>query len=345
MAKKNGSNQPMENLKHKLHFIDFIPEGLLSCHPEELTEILPGPTLISLPGKLKQPLFIATLLHGNETTGFRALQQYLQQPLARNTFIFIGNVRAASCNLRHLNEQLDFNRIWDNSGNTLYHEMAQSLLRFLADQDLFVAIDIHNNSGKNPHYACVNKLEPEFLQLASLFKRKIVYFTRPKEVLSIALMPFCPTIVLECGQSDHDGGIASVLDFFKRLDRIKHFKITPNLINTPVYQTIVKVVVPENKSLSFNSHILDVNFRFVEHIENFNFEKLPINTLLGWRKNSNDKLLVFDDSDREVGDLFFDYSNNEIRLKKEVIPSMFTKDVLNIQLDCLGYFMKEMIVA
>ena len=43
----------------------------------------------------------------------------------------------------------------------------------------YASIDIHNNTGNNPHYACVTSLNDRDLHLARLFSRTIVYFKKP----------------------------------------------------------------------------------------------------------------------------------------------------------------------
>lgn len=56
-----------------------IPAGLLEAGPEALADLLGGPSLVHLPGRREQPLFASVLLHGNETTGFLALQELLRK--------------------------------------------------------------------------------------------------------------------------------------------------------------------------------------------------------------------------------------------------------------------------
>lgn len=58
--------------------LDKIPEGLLDARPNELVELLGGPTLIHLQGQIESPLFVVVLQHGNEVTGFKAVQQILK---------------------------------------------------------------------------------------------------------------------------------------------------------------------------------------------------------------------------------------------------------------------------
>ena len=39
---------------------------------------------------------------------------------------------------------------------------------------VFASIDVHNNTGLNPHYACVNVIDNRFLHLAAMFGRTVV---------------------------------------------------------------------------------------------------------------------------------------------------------------------------
>ena len=101
-----------------LNILNKVPEGLLDCEARELYTILPGPTLMHLPGKREQPLFVSVLLHGNEDTGWLAirdlLKTYQDRELPRSLSIFIGNVRAARFMERYTDGQPDYNRIWED---------------------------------------------------------------------------------------------------------------------------------------------------------------------------------------------------------------------------------------
>jgi|GEM_PF-4806447 len=56
-----------------------IPDGLLEATPYELEALLSEPTLIHLSGVHNETLFISVLLHGNEPTGFLAVQALLRK--------------------------------------------------------------------------------------------------------------------------------------------------------------------------------------------------------------------------------------------------------------------------
>jgi succinylglutamate desuccinylase len=91
--------------------LDHIPAGFLEASAGGVHQVLPGPTLIHLPGRKPDPLFVSVLLHGNEYTGLKAIQnvlgRYTTSELPRALSIFVGNVKAAAVGLRRLDGQLD----------------------------------------------------------------------------------------------------------------------------------------------------------------------------------------------------------------------------------------------
>src|SRR5204862_4360672 len=117
-----------------LTILNDIPHGLLTARASDLAGLLGGPTLIHLPGRRPQPLFVSILLHGNEDVGLKAIQQLLiahaAHELRRAVSIYIGNVLAAQRGVRRLEGQPDFNRVWpgaDNDG-TPEHEMMRRIV-------------------------------------------------------------------------------------------------------------------------------------------------------------------------------------------------------------------------
>ena len=330
-----------------LHITDEIPNGLLELPPDELHQILPGPTLLRIPGEQDPPFFICTLLHGDEPTGFLAVQQLLnrytqdQRRLPRSVWLFLGNIAAARENVRHLPDQPDFNRIW--KGGTLpEHLMVDQLLAILKSNKLFAGVDIHNTSGKNPHYACVNELGGAFINLGKLFSPMIVYFTRPDEVISRALADFCPAITVESGLARDPFGVDHVLDFLEQclaMDTISTKINNPS--NSRVYHSIARIEVPENCRIGFGENSKNTDFNFIENLESMNFVEQAENTLVGWRHNPDLKLKVVDEHGEDVSEGFISYENGEIRLIRSVVPSMFTTFAPNILSDCLGYLMQR----
>ena len=58
--------------------LDHVPDGLLERPASALYQQLEGPTLIHLEGRIKRPLFVTVLQHGNEITGWEAVRRILK---------------------------------------------------------------------------------------------------------------------------------------------------------------------------------------------------------------------------------------------------------------------------
>ncbi len=324
---------------------DALPAGFLEAKPEELHRLLERPSLIHLEGEKTQPLFVCTLLHGNETTGFYAIQKllryYKDRTLPRALSIFIGNVKAAEVGLRRLDEQVDYNRIWPG---THQHYLAEAHLMQQVTDEMrqrrpVASIDVHNNTGKNPHYACINKLQQDFVNLAGMFSDTLVYFTTPKGVQSSAFAEFCPSVTLECGLSGEADGIDHALNYIQTVMN------TPELCRPiedylSLYHTVARVKIPEGYSFGFED---DATINLLPEIEDYNFRELTEGTQLATMEpGSSAYLQAFDDDEREVGRDFFEYHENRIVLKKPVMPAMLTMDTRVIRQDCLCYLMERL---
>src|SRR5690606_26794699 len=99
------------------------------------------------------------------------LRKFGRIELPRALSLFIANPEAARDQVRCLPGQPDFNRSWPGTVAEPCDttRMMQSVVDIMRERQLFASIDIHNNTGLNPHYACVCALDTSHLQLASLF--------------------------------------------------------------------------------------------------------------------------------------------------------------------------------
>ncbi len=331
----------------KLSIYNAIPEHLADIPVKEIDSVLPGPSLIHIKGAVTPPIFISVLLHGNEVTGFLALQHLIKEldlasrPSPREIILFIGNIAAAKKGLRRLENEPDYNRIWN--GDLLpEHRLAKTVLERLSKQPLYAAIDIHNNTGKNPHYACINRTDSRFINLARWFSKTIVYFTEPHEVISMALSHLCPSVTLECGFSGDAGGISHVCNYL-----LHCLTMPPDELFSPpankhndIYHTIAKITVPEDSHLGFGDCRQRVDMCFREDLEELNFRQIPTGTKLGVSGKNDFRLRVVDNDNREITDEYFRLEENDIVTRKQMIPSMFTKNETIVHQDCFGYIME-----
>lgn len=323
-----------------------IPEGFLILKPEEFHQIFNKPFIIHLEGEIKEPIFFSTLLHGNETTGVFALQNFLQQAngLKRSIIIFVGNIPAAAKNQRHLNNQPDYNRIWA-SGNSAEHQMARSIFNYAQENKIIASIDIHNNTGRNPFYACINKLEKPFINLASLFGPKTIYFTEPHEVQSNCFSNICPSLTIECGLPGEKAGIDFVTNFIDKLINASTEDdfLTKQHGHTEFYHSIARIKIPENIYHNYQNQLSQqCTLSFTDDFDLQNFVEIPIGSKFGIYSDEDSRLVVIDSKDQVVTSRYFKFEKGMIVTKTPIIPSMFTKDIRIAKEDCLGYIMQKL---
>lgn len=331
-----------------LHEIYEIPVGLLEIEDaRDLHTIMPHPMLMHLEGEKKAPLFVTVLLHGNEDTGLLAIRQilrkYQERPLPRSLSVFFGNVYAAKAGLRRLEGQPDYNRVWPGGDEPQSSEtdLITEITGIMADKRPFASIDIHNNTGKNPHYGCINRLTPDFLYLASLFGRTVVYFETPKGVQSLAMAEHCPSITIECGKPGVASGTEHAAEFVDTLLHLEGFSehhIRKRDVDP--YHTAARVTIPGNVTFSFNDDLAQLQLPAA--LQNDNFSELPAGTPFARVKpGSGARFEVFDDNERECFDDYFVVEADEIRLKKPMMPSMITLDERIVRQDCFCYLMEK----
>ena len=323
------------------------PDELLTIAAEALHTLIPEPTLFHLPGKRQDPLFISVLLHGNETTGFLALQKllikYHNQELPRALSFFLGNTEAARLGLRRIDNQPDYNRIWPGSELTDSKEskIAAQIIESMKARNVFASIDVHNNTGLNPHYACVTKLDNQFLQLANLFGRLVVYFTRPKGVQCDAFASLCPAVTLECGKPGQKHGVDHAFEYLDsclHLSQLSDQPIPAQEID--IYHTVAQVNINKEISFSFDSEQADLLLD--KELERMNFTEIPSGTQLGQIFNHTSMPInAKDESGNIVTEKFFSVVDNSLRTNKSTMPSMLTLDERVIKQDCFCYLMER----
>ncbi len=327
--------------------LEKLPNGLLEAAPTKLINILQGPSLIHLPGKNPEPLFIAVLQHGNETTGFLAVQKilkkYQNEQLPRSLSIFIGNIFAAEKSARRLEDQVDYNRVWPGHqyGECAETKMMQQVYDIMKARKPFASIDIHNNTGSNPHYACINRVSSETLALANQFSHTIVYFTRPLGVQSKAFTEICPSVTVECGKVGQSFGVPHAVEFIDsclQLEELENDENDPAKNN--IYSTVAIVRLSKDISFSFIDQASDILLD--PSLDDYNFRELAPGTLLGsYKQDAFRGIEVWNNEGNNVAEEYFDFEKNEIRIAKSVMPSMLTLNELIIRQDCLCYLMER----
>lgn len=334
----------------RLTIKDEFPEGMLDADAAELVHYLQGPTLFRFSGTKSPALFVSILLHGNEDVGWKAIQKlfqkYRERVLPRELLLLVGNPQAAAQGVRKLPTQEDFNRVWpgtDHSPSPLSACM-EEVVEHCRHQGLFVSIDLHNNTGTNPLYGCINDLEPQTIQLASLFARTMIYFQRPLGVQSAAMSHLCPSLTCECGKVGDPQGVERA---FEVVDACLHLSELPNHLppatDYHLLHTTATIKVPIKTRIAWDK-TEDSDLWLPRDLDHRNFQPQSFGSRWGEVRpglSVHDAFHITDEQDQCVTDSYFAVVDGNIQLLCNTIPAMFTQNLQIIRDDCLGYFMEE----
>ncbi len=326
--------------------LNTLPEGFLDLPARELHRLLPSPTLIHLPGRRTPELFVSVLLHGNEDVGLVAIQDVLRKhagrELPRAVSVFIGNVSAAREGLRRLDDQPDYNRVWpgtqDHAG-TPEHAVMSRVRDIMAERGLFASIDIHNNTGLNPHYSVVNQLDPATLHLALLMSRTVVWFRGPPGSQTAAFTPLCPSVAVECGKPGNPANEAAAARFIEACLHLTEFPAHGvRESDIDLYHTLALVKMRPDVSFGFGDAAAEVNFD--AQLDHQNFVELGAGISFGDTRHAM-PLTAHNEAGQDVADDLFDTRDGQLRLRRPAMPAMLTLDARVVRQDCLCYLMER----
>jgi hypothetical protein len=320
-----------------------LPPGLVEREAPELEEALGSPSLIHLNGRREPALFVSVLLHGNEPSGWNGLRRLLADhpELPRSMSIFVGNVAAARAGLRALSDQQDFNRIWRGAGGA-EGEMARDVAARLAKRRFLAAVDLHNNTGHNPHYSVLSDLSAENLGMAYLFCDKAVLIEEPDTVITHLFAGRCPAVTLELGPVSDPECEIRAYDYLLRcllLDEVP----SAHAEDFSLYRSEARVHVPEGVSFHFADEGGAAPLVLTGGVEGVNFHELPAGFRFGSSERRLEEVLrVLDADHRNVTERYFDLKDGAIVLKRPVVPAMYTTDPYVVHQDCLCYLMQRL---
>jgi hypothetical protein len=218
------------------------------------------------------------------------------------------------------------------------HEAGGQVVDEMATRAPFASIDIHNNTGLNPHYACVNNVEPATLRLAALFSRVVVYFTRPLGVQSMAMSRLCPAVTVECGKAGTAAGDLHAAGLVNAALHLDHFPAQPpRREDIAVYHTVATVKIPSALSFSFDDSEADL--RLPSALERWNFADLAPGVVCGKLREGAARPEVLAEDGSQVFDEYFTVEAGLVRLRRATTPAMLTLDTRVVRQDCLCYLM------
>jgi hypothetical protein len=318
---------------------------------EDVLVALHKPTLVRIPGTDQQPRarFVATLLHGNEDSGYRAVLEMLRagEHYPFDLWVFIGNVRAAHQEgwfaHRYLDGQEDFNRTWGlDAPTTRMRRCSDAIFEILIEADLEAAIDIHNNTGLNPYYAIVPDPTQEALQLASALADTILRWPLRAHTLMEVLSPMCPAVSVECGLpavEENHAFAASALRRFLTIASVEDEHSGRRRIFEMVHRVVVRPEVP----FAFGGALAeDLDLVLHPGLDRHNFGMLLAGTELGRvPEGGGMPLLCTDMRGRETTERYFEVKRGSLIVTEDVTPVMLTTTVQQTRRDCFFYIARR----
>lgn len=325
--------------------IDSLPPGFFSIEARDLRRVFPEPTLVYLRGDREPALFVSILLHGNEFTGLKVMQRLLGRydgQLPRSLWLFVGNVYAAEQGLRVLPGQTDYNRCWPGTEMAANDEtrLMQRVIDRVTEHPPFAAIDIHNNTGTNPLYACMTDPMRRNQHLASLFNHIAVVFHYPKGVSTMAFDGVCPAVTLECGKPGDEPGIERAVDLVDGLMHLDHFPdrpVPPH--DLQLVETQATVRIPDTVSFDFDP-AAQADLTFSPGFERRNFTELKPTEAFAHTRVAR-PLIVTNDDGVDITDDILRIENGTVYLNRTLMPAMITLDKTIVRQDCLCYLMSD----
>jgi hypothetical protein len=262
-------------------------------------------------------------------------------------WVLIGNVRAAIQDglyaHRHLDDQEDFNRVWDvGPATTRTRRAAAGILDELRAADLEAAIDLHNNSGRNPYYAILTQLSPAGLLLASLCADTMLHWRLRAHTLMEALATACPTVSVECGLPHLPEGNAFASGVVHRFLAAEGFAVPAGEAHPKpphMVEILHRVTVRPEVAFSFDAGAGDADFVIAPGLDGYNFDVLPATHTLGHiDPDAAMPLFASDMAGTDVTDqLFRTTPDGRVTAVADMMPVMMTTTVQQARRDCLFY--------
>jgi hypothetical protein len=289
---------------------------------------------------------VATLLHGNEPSGIRALHAWLRADVEAATRVvcFIGAVSAARTPPgfahRTLPGRRDLNRCfrppWDGPDGAVAAEALQ-LLREAQPEAL---VDLHNNTGHNPAYGVGTRPTAAALNLTALFGSRFICTDLRLGALCEATADDCPTVTIECGRAGDPAadevahrGLASFL--VTEQIETRHVGASPMTI----YADPVRVSIRSGLRLTFGrGPVATADLTLAHDIDRHNFQPVLPGAPIGWLAPGTPWPLEARGAEGEdVSRDLFALRDGCVVTRRGLVPIMMTTDPVIAQADCLFY--------
>ena len=279
----------MKPLSSEVYYLgDECRKQIASTAPAFLNQ-LKGLTVVDITGiDTSRTRVVATLIHGNEPSGFIASHLWLLggQVPTTNVRILFCNPEAAQqkpiFTRRYIGDCEDLNRYF---GDIKQPDETVTLRANLIKREITAVkpeaiIDLHNTSGLSPAFGVSAVDCPGVRELTGLFAPMQIY----TDIRVGALMEQvfdAPIVTIECG------GANEIMSHQVATDGLKTYFTLENLFerqrDVSIHRHPIRMELTGDASVGFASHrLLSTDITFIPDIEQFNRQPTPRGEFLGW---------------------------------------------------------------
>lgn len=361
MSKLPARSNLGSNMEINFNIINKLPQPSLlelTDSPEQFLLSLTTPTIIDIQGKNQNGWrVITTLLHGNESSGFIALHQWLTElalgklSTKTNLRIIISSVEAAQqtplFSQRYLTHGKDINRCFTNAvtitNKCNYFKRAQLIKQAIDEVRPEAIIDLHNTSGTGPAFAVSTHCSSEALALSSLFCDTMII--SHIHIGALMELKFSGQIItVECGGCNDLHAHETALTGIKKFTTVDNIIHNPNTHPISVIYKPLRLRLTAGTTLNYaKSNTKTVDLVLKSSIEKYNYHIISKNTEIGWLNKLEDNIfLLIDEHGHNVFSDFFLLKNNKLTCATDLKFFMATTNKDIALTDCLFYVVKTL---
>lgn len=334
----------------RLRVIEAPRADAVGDTPEAFLAWLGGPAVLRVPGRDRsRARGLATLLHGNEPSGLRALHGWLRRGSepAVDLVCFVGAVAAARAAPGFAHRMLpgrpDLNRCFLPPFAGVEGEIAGEALRLLREAGCDALVDLHNNTGHNPAYGVATGTDAARINLTGLFAARLIASDLRLGTLTEATSENFPSVTIECGRAGDpaaDACAAAGLARYLALDAIETRHVRASSME--ILERPVRVAARPEVRLAFSdAPVAGADLTLAGDLDRHNFQLLMPGAPVGWVADPDRWPLVAAGADgREVSEDWFALRGDLLETRRAAIPIMMTVDPAVAKSDCLFYLVR-----
>ncbi|MEN8180949.1 MAG: succinylglutamate desuccinylase/aspartoacylase family protein [Myxococcota bacterium] len=334
-------------MTRRVRRVEGLDRGTLPDCVEEFLGLLGGPVWIRVAGRdPARTRVVATLVHGNEPSGVRAVLAWLRGGTVppTNVVFFLGAVHAALHPPGFFHRMLpgarDLNRCFAGPFEGPEGEIAAEVLEQLRAEPPEALVDLHNNTGHSPPYGVGTGVSALQLGLASLFATRYVNTDLRLGAFAEVASEITTAVTIECGRAGDPAADAVARRGLERLLAAADLEpLARGDGPVALLQHPLRVSLRGGARVAYGAApVPGFDLTLDLDVDRHNFERLEAGAALGWLpRGSSWPLEAHDAEGRDRSREFFGSDDGRLRTLRPVVPVMVTIEARIAELDCLFY--------